>query len=70
MFAQLPKGVHKCMRCQESGQGRPHPLFIATQENRAIGPLELLFVRSPDRAVPGTGHGGDLPNGRISMGTN
>jgi hypothetical protein len=22
--AQIPKGVHKCMRCQESGQGLPH----------------------------------------------
>ena len=44
MFAQLPKGVHKCMRCQEGGHGQPYPLFIATQANRAIIPLGLLYV--------------------------
>jgi hypothetical protein len=66
--AQLPKGVHKCMRCQESGQGWPHPLFIATQANRAISPLELQSARSTDRAVPGTEKGRDLPNSRIPTG--
>ena len=53
------------MGFQESGHGRPHPLFIATQANRAIGPLELLSMRSLDMSVPDIGHGGDLPNGQI-----
>ena len=67
MFAQLTKGVHKCMKCQESGQGQPHPLFIATQANKAIGPLELLSARSPNMPMPGTEHGSDLLNGQIPM---
>ena len=70
VFAQLPKGVHKCMKCQGSGQGQPHSLFIATQANRVVIPLKAVSVRSPDRVVPGTGHGGDLPNGQILTVTN
>jgi hypothetical protein len=46
--AQLPKGVHKCKRCQASGQGRPHPLFIATQANRVVIPLGAVCTRAPD----------------------
>jgi hypothetical protein len=56
--AQLQKGVHKCKRSQESGQGRPHPLFIATQTNRTVIPLGPVSARAPDTAVPGTRQGG------------
>ena len=58
VFAQLPKSVHKCMGFQVSGHGRPPPLFIATQANRAVVPLRAVSMRAPDRAVPGTGQGG------------
>ena len=46
------------MRYQEGDQGWPHPLFIATQANRVVIQLGVVFARSPDRAVPGTGQGG------------
>jgi hypothetical protein len=46
------------------------PSTYSTQANRAIGPLELLSVRSVDRAVPSIGQGGDLPNGRIPTARN
>jgi hypothetical protein len=49
---QLPKGLLKCMGFQEIGQGRPPSLFIATQENRAVGPLELISAWAPDVSVP------------------
>jgi hypothetical protein len=52
---------------QEPAQGQAPPLFIAPKPNRAIGAKLLVSARAPDRAVPGTGHGGALPNGQIPM---
>jgi hypothetical protein len=61
VFLQLTKGLLKCMGFQECGQGQPPSLFIATQANRVIGPLELTSARSPEGAVPASDNGGGAP---------
>ena len=53
--AAMFKGLREpqCGKCQETGQGRPPPLFISPQANRAVTPLEPYFAGSPDTvAVP------------------
>jgi hypothetical protein len=36
VFAQFPKGVCRCTKCQEGGQGWPQALFISPPSNRAV----------------------------------
>jgi hypothetical protein len=61
VFLQLTKGLLKCMGFQECSQGRPPSLFIATQVNRVVEPLELSSARSPEGAVPASDNGGGAP---------
>jgi hypothetical protein len=51
VFAQLPKGVHKYMRVQESGHGRPPPLFIVTHANRVVIPLGAAMCEGTGQAM-------------------
>ena len=60
------KGYNKCMKCQEDGQGWPHPLFIATQVNRVVVPLGAVCAGAPDTAVAHRPWGGGAPRVRWS----
>jgi hypothetical protein len=59
--AQLSKGVCSCLKCQESGQGRPPPLFISPQANRVVIPLSQLLRWQRTRRCSHWTWGGGAP---------